>query len=960
MDIHKTLYLIVGTTATLFITQIASAQGFWIKIAQDKIKQGYQAYEQRQYGAAVNKWEEALLLLKKRGPKDQVAILFNDLGLAYAGLEEYGIALIYYQKSINLKREIGDSTGIALSLGNIGIAYDHLAEYSLALDSYQYALKIVRKNGERNIEAGILENLGLIYDIIGDYSRSLSYFSRALEIAEEAGIREREGAIQGNLGVVYKNLGDSTRALGAYRKAFGIAKEEANKEAMSGLLINIGSIHRDFGAYAEALNHFQQAYDIAMALRERISFLRAVANIGYTYFQQGKFEEALAKYKEMSSGNDLHLAMVYNKLGEFKSASEYFAKALDFELKRDLKTFEVLIPVHLGMGESLEGLSRNEEAIANYLSAIKAIEGARSKLRMEEQRQSFLGTKLQPYEKMICVLYKLNSKRKQLPDTLKNWGKSNAEIAFHFAEKAKSRSLVEMLAKVRTEKLTYLLPEPLAKKEARLTAYWGNLESQIDQAFEKGKEAQQVLAQKINETRTELEAIIAQIKKDYPDYAALRYPEAITVAKLPLQDNERLLEYQVTEDATYLFVVRKGKVDKFLKIPISRKDLEDKVRHFRIAFEKLEKFEDLNRFNPLEAQELYNLLVAPALEGLDRNQHLILVPDGPLHLLPFEALVVDTTNATKMINPQIDIPSYQGITYLDEQWEVSYYQSATVLALNRAVAKKKPSWQKSLFAVADPIFSEADPRWQGKLESTAPALASTDLKDNRGVVIQIRCTSTEIGESFRRLSETREEVLTIAKLYGVNENSPDIKLGLLANEKEIKQADLTPYQNIIFATHGILGTKVSCLQQPALVLTQVDQGEEDGFLTMDEVLGLRLNADLVTLSACETGLGKQIKGEGVVGLSRAFMYAGTKSLLVSLWSVSNNSTEAFMKTFYGYVKKGKSKAEALRLAKQELRNGRFEIDDPQGIAIEGKAAKILVEGSHPFFWAPFVLIGEWE
>jgi CHAT domain-containing protein len=541
-----------------------------------------------------------------------------------------------------------------------------------------------------------------------------------------------------------------------------------------------------------------------------------------------------------------------------------------------------------------------------------------------------------------------------MPDSLTKWGKNYGEIAFCFSEKAKARSLVEMLARARTEKVAHLLPKSLAEKEARLTAYLGNLESQIDQAFEKGKEAQQVLARNIKETRAELEALITQIKKDYPDYAALRYPEAVTVAKLPLQDNERVLEYQVTEDATYLFVVQKGKVDKFLKIPISRKELEEKIRHFRAVFEKPD---NLDRFNPHEAQELYTLLVAPGLEGLDRNQHLILVPDGPLHLLPFEALVVEATNATKTIDPQTGIPSYHGITYLADQWQVSYYQSATVLALNRTAEKKKPSWQKPLFALADPIFSENDPRLQRKPEIAIPRLASAELQD-RGVIFPVRSAAEEAGYSFKRLSETREEVLAIAKLYGVRENAPDIKLGLIANEKEVKQMDLTPYQNVIFATHGILGTEVPYLQQPALVLSQVDKGEEDGFLTMEEVLGTRLNADLVTLSACQTGLGKQIKGEGVVGLSRAFMYAGTKSVLVSLWSVSSNSTEALMKAFYSYMKAGKSKAEALRLAKRDIRQGKFELSVGRGIAVTER--KIQVDGSHPFFWAPFVLIGEWK
>lgn len=171
-----------------------------------------------------------------------------------------------------------------------------------------------------------------------------------------------------------------------------------------------------------------------------------------------------------------------------------------------------------------------------------------------------------------------------------------------------------------------------------------------------------------------------------------------------------------------------------------------------MAFEKPD---NLNRFNPQEARELYTLLVAPGLEGLARNQHLIFVPDGPLHLLPFEALVVDATNATKMIDPETSIPSYHGITYLADQWEVSYYQSATVLTINRMAEKKKPVWQKPLFALADPIFNEDDPRWKGKPETAISFLASADIEPE-SVVFPIRSAVQDAGYLFARLPRTRK------------------------------------------------------------------------------------------------------------------------------------------------------------------------------------------------------------
>jgi CHAT domain-containing protein len=161
---------------------------------------------------------------------------------------------------------------------------------------------------------------------------------------------------------------------------------------------------------------------------------------------------------------------------------------------------------------------------------------------------------------------------------------------------------------------------------------------------------------------------------------------------------------------------------------------------------------------------------------------------------------------------------------------------------------------------------------------------------------------------------------------------------------------LAPYQYIVFATHGILGTEVPYLQQPALVLSQVDTLEEDGFLTMEEILGLRLNADLVTLSACQTGLGINVKGEGIIGLTRAFMYAGTSSLVVSLWSVADQSTAEFMAHFYRNLKSGMSKAKALRETKLWMIRESYHTDEYGNVVLH----------NHPFYWAPFVLIGEYQ
>jgi CHAT domain-containing protein len=211
-----------------------------------------------------------------------------------------------------------------------------------------------------------------------------------------------------------------------------------------------------------------------------------------------------------------------------------------------------------------------------------------------------------------------------------------------------------------------------------------------------------------------------------------------------------------------------------------------------------------------------------------------------------------------------------------------------------------------------------------------------------------------------RLPETREEVLKIGELFGSKEGGANIKLDLQARESEVKKAGLSDYQYIHFATHGILSGDIPYILEPALVLTQVGESEEDGFLKTSEVLGWKLKTDLVVLSACKTALGKEVAGEGIVGLSRAFMLAGAKSVVVSLWSVDSNSTAALMRQYYTNLQAGKTKEESLRLAKQELKAGVYSVHRGRGLQIVSAEEPIKLNAQHPFFWAPFILLGERE
>ncbi|HSP06770.1 MAG TPA: CHAT domain-containing protein, partial [Acidobacteriota bacterium] len=298
------------------------------------------------------------------------------------------------------------------------------------------------------------------------------------------------------------------------------------------------------------------------------------------------------------------------------------------------------------------------------------------------------------------------------------------------------------------------------------------------------------------------------------------------------------------------------------------------------------------------AEQLYRELVAPAEQNLKHVQRLIIAPDGILNYLPFESLLRKSAPASGI--------DFSSLPYLTNDFEIEYAPSSTVFAALK-IHEGAMEAPNELLAFADPGKPAAEPA-RGKTRSS------------RG--------------DYPPLPNARLEVEGIARLFPPEKVA--IFEGQAASEEKLKKMKLTEYKRLHFASHGVIDE-----QNPefsSILLSTPQKGAEDGYLMTQEIFDLKLNADLVVLSACKTGLGRQIRGEGIMGLSRAFLCAGASSVLASLWNVPDASTAQFMTDFYrSMVTKGMSKTEALKKARLELiRSGKF---------------------SHPYYWAPFVLIG---
>ncbi|MEJ2719004.1 MAG: CHAT domain-containing protein, partial [Deltaproteobacteria bacterium] len=345
------------------------------------------------------------------------------------------------------------------------------------------------------------------------------------------------------------------------------------------------------------------------------------------------------------------------------------------------------------------------------------------------------------------------------------------------------------------------------------------------------------------------------------------------------------------------------------------------------SFEKVQ----LRKFDTALAAKLYDRLLSRVLKNVPQRAPLTIIPDGVLALLPFEALVTGGT-ATWKSGEWGPYPT--GLTYVGDRNPIVYYRSLTAMTLTRARAKKAPKGDRML-VVADPVFSMLDARAQDNGAFSKVAAAGGKHSINLMAAIE-----EETGGLFKlpRLKDTRELAVHLRELYGADS---DVYTGLKSCKAVFLSTiapQLTRYSSMVFATHGFAGNSIPGIMEPALALTMVPPGT-DGFLTMSEVAGLKMNPEIAALTACKTGVGVRLAGEGIMSMGRAFQSAGAKSITMSLWSVSEKASVMLMEAFFKRLKAGKTKLDAWTGARQELRQAGLE---------------------HPFFWAAFILVGERE
>src|SRR5215813_4733740 len=972
---------------------------------------------------AVQLYEEALALWRQLRDPWWESFLLLRLGRLHTDLSEFRQAKDYFSRALIARKQLGDRRGEAAAqegvcealhylgdlkgkaecvdaliaifhelgarvseaaaIANKAMTLESLGDYQAALQSARQALRVFREEGDRGREASTLTTLGQIYRSMNEQQLALDHFERALSIRREGGDKRRLMGELENIGATYYDMGDFPRALDYFKQSLAIAEELGDRRTKAILLNNFGEIWKETVDKAKALDAQTQSLALAREVGDRYAESLTLISMSELHLLQGEKKKAqddlaLALELSRSAGNPVVEAEALTKTGVMAADSGDWLQAIN------------LLQQSLSLARATGNLRRERDALIalaqtererNNLNAardyhekaLELTESIRAKVLRQELRASFLASQQDEYELYTDLLMRLHQ---QQPDA------GYAAAAFGISERGRARSLLETLAEARAD-IRRGVDAALLAEERKLTGQIRAKELRREQLAGDPHAAKQieVLAKEIGDLLNEYQSLQGRIRAASPRFAALTQPQPMTAAEVQTQclDSQTvLLEFALGAKRSWLWAVTPDAVTSYALPPRAeietsarkvyeiltarqlKKDLTESQRQTLIA-EADTKFQT-------EAAALSRMLLGPISAQLRQEwqgKRLAIVTSGALEYMPFAALPApesgrageresgrqgdkETSRQGGEVNPQSAIrnPQFASPTPLIADHEVVNLPSASALALIRKEAAGRQMAKKTLAALADPVFDADDPR-----------LAATRKKaSSNGLTASVRSAESAPSPSplpyelersarsfhrdgFGRLIFSNEEAEFIT---GLAPKGSTLKAtGFEANRQLAASGELGQYRIVHFATHGLINSEHPELSGLVLSLMDENGKPQDGFLRMSDIFNLEMPADLVVLSACQTALGKEVKGEGLVGLTRGFMHAGAQRVVASLWQVDDLATAELMKRFYhGMLKENLRPAPALRAAQIEM----------------SKSSR----WSAPYYWAGFVIQGEWK
>jgi CHAT domain-containing protein/tetratricopeptide (TPR) repeat protein len=935
------------------VTQYEAALALWTDMA-DQPRQadtlssiGRTYYDLGDLNKSLEFWNRELTVRQALGHPDDEGNVLGSIASVYSRLGDRQKALEYFSQSVEKLRAAGDKASEGTALSSIGNTYFGLGQVRKALEYYDQALPLEHGVGSPSAEGATLGNMGIAYSALGQPQKALDYSRQALQLASAAGDLDGQAATLTSIASLYWQLGDWDHALENQKSAVELTKKSGNHTFEAMILNNMGTTYRGLGDLDSALKCHEEALPILhdVGLPNEAT---ALQNIGHVYRDKGEFQKAIDYYQQalklyQARGNRRAIAQDLADTGEASlllgqtgQALENWGQALPLAHASGDRILEASVLTGMARAHIQEG--KLDEAQTSLDSALAMTETLRTAWVGADLRASYSSTVRDRYQLQIELLMLQH----------------HDSQAFEASERARARSLLELLSESHADIRQGVDPALLSQEQSLET----NLRLKSEQRIRSQNAA---LDKDIEGLTVQYREVEAQIRTRSPRYAALTQPQPLTldeIQKQILDPDTLLLEYSLGEDRSFLWAVTSNSFHTY-GLPAQAK-LESAAR---LAYTQMSTSQVSGEAMQGAALGLSRILLGPVAADLGKKR-LVVVAEGALQYIPFAALPAPAgaTSSNSSVGP--------GVPLVADHEIVSLPSASTVALLRRETEGRTPA-VKLAVVLADPVFSKDDPRvaqsgggegsknpkqrgsaaeTSGRASDSAsnaalnPASGSasnsaTNSDDLERAELSERSAKESGLPGFDRLRASRREAETIVELAGKNNAVEELDFD--SSRETATSESLGQYRIIHIATHGLLNSRNPELS--GLVFSLVDrQGNaQNGFLEAQDIYNLKLGADLVVLSACQTALGKEIRGEGLVGLTRAFMYAGVPRVVASLWKVPDQATTELMQKFYrGILQQGLQPAAALRAAQFAMWK------EPRRSA--------------PYYWAGFTLQGEWK
>jgi CHAT domain-containing protein len=882
----RTLLFTCLITCAIFAFHLSASAGFQTASPQSPvspevaridqiIKENRALFAQSRFEEVFPKAEEALALSQQIGDKARQSRSIMQIGTAAFHTGRTDIAIERFKQAALLAEQVGDANLQSLSLNSAATLLTSAAAYEEALYFYNKSLALRRQLKDRRGEAYVLASISPLYRDTGDLTTGNQLLQDALQIVRELKANGKEDKMLEDHILQRIAWGEYLRgnyaaAVTSLQNIIASETERTSGAVKFEMREFLGLAYITIGDYEKAAAIFSELLEMSRNFKVIQGEARALGHLGWAQFHLGKPQEAVSLLSQAIT--------LVRQAGNYLTEGEFLSQLAIIQ----------------------RSLRQEEAAASSFHQAVAVVERDRSRsIPKETSKGGIVATNHWIFAGAIDLLISL---------------KKEAE-AFEIAEAYHARTFLDVLTESRID----LRRELTAAQKQREEAGFNRIATIQKELWNPAlaRERQLQLQKELQQAERELEAFQLELRRVVPRYASVSYPQLMKperIAKELLDADTALIEFVLSDEKSFAWVIYQGKLSSITLPP--RQEIDALVAEYRQTLSGKVSALTVNSAMAKtsgKSQQLYQKLFAPLEPHLESARKLIVIPDGVLLYLPFEALARERA-----------LPANQtaATEYLLERFAISYAPSASALALIKTMKKPAANTAKGVIAFGDPVYTQTKSENQDSLVASSP---KTILKVQR-----------ERGFDFNQLPYTRTEVNAITSWFPATERR--VLLGAEAREERVKSENLSQYRYVHFAAHGMIDEEYPA--RSGIVLSVTGNSKEDGALQLSEVMRLKLNADLVTLSACRTGLGKLLDGEGMIGLTRAFLYAGSSSVVVSLWNVNDMATATLMKAFYGNLKKGLAKDEALRQAKLELIKGQKRI------------------WRHPYFWAPFVLIGE--